>query len=177
MATGDRRQRDWRMMDGIQEILKSLKLDRIHIQHFFNNLLEFSRHLPPELIQVKALKPLGRGRVMPHQRAELKILACSLFLQAVQKHYDSSPRPGLEDMIESIMKPINNYYHSSYPLWILFWVSFFFFLCSWMIEWSTKIRISTMELVDFWEFAKRFVTQDVHLQRDHFDGMDRQGKV
>lgn len=106
-------------MDKIQEIIKSIKLDseNIRIQLFFNDLLEFST-------QVKALKPLGRGRAMLHQKAELKILTWSLFLQAVQKHYDSSPWPGLEDMIESIMEPINNYHSSSSPL-LLSIVGFF----------------------------------------------------
>lgn len=34
-----------------------------------------------------------------------------------------------------------------------------------------------MESVDFWDFAKRFVTQDVHRQRERLDGMDVQEKV
>lgn len=139
IKNGDRGRMTDGWMDGIQEFIKSLKLDsnNVRIQLFFNSLLEFKRHFPPELIQVKALKPLGRDRATPHQRAKLKILARSLFLQAVQEHYDSSPRPGLEDMIESIMEPINNYYHSSSSLlWILLRVSFF--LSSWMDEWSTK---------------------------------------
>lgn len=119
-------------MEGIQEIIKFLKLgsNNILIQLFFNNLLEFSRHFPSELIQVKVLKPLGRGRATRHQRAELKILTCSLFLRADQKHYDSSPQPGLEDMIESIMEPINNYYLSSSSL--LHWASVFFLGPEWM---------------------------------------------
>lgn len=137
-------------MDKIQEIIKSIKLDseNIRIQLFFNDLLEFST-------QVKALKPLGRGRAMLHQKAELKILTWSLFLQAVQKHYDSSPRPGLEDMIESIMEPINNYHSSSSPL-LLSIVGFFFLAPEWMNEWMKheKKMIPTMEFIDFWDFAK-----------------------